>query len=70
MKTKNHSHIETHKIGMKQNFTTTECNILREEETNQRKRRRDKPTFKNKACKRMLKKDWDFQRTNKEDHGP
>ena len=27
--------METHKLGMKQNFATAKCNILREEETNQ-----------------------------------
>ena len=49
--------METPKLGMKQTLQYI-------------KRRGDKPTFKNKTCKSMLKKDWDFQRTNKEDHGP
>ena len=33
-------------------------------------KRKDKPTIKNKACKSMLKMDWDSQRSNKEDHEP
>ena len=33
-------------------------------------RRRYKPTFKKKACKSLLKMDWDSQRSNKENHEP